>query len=91
MLFRSQHYSRLAIDSGADLVVGHHPHVIQRVEKYKGGWIAYSLGNFVFDQDFSRETRTGLLLRVIVEGNAIDEVVPREIRINEKFQPTLDL
>lgn len=86
-----QHYSRLAIDSGADLVVGHHPHVIQRVEKYKGGWIAYSLGNFVFDQDFSRETRTGLLLRVIVEGNAIDEVVPREIRINEKFQPTLDL
>lgn len=39
---------RLAIDEGADLVVGHHPHVLQGVEKYKGKFIAYSLGNFCF-------------------------------------------
>lgn len=37
-----------AIDEGADLVVGHHPHVLQGIEKYKGKYIAYSLGNFCF-------------------------------------------
>ena len=38
----------MAIDEGAHLVVGHHPHVIQPVEKYKGRYIAYSLANFCF-------------------------------------------
>lgn len=84
-----QYYSRLAIDSGADLVVGHHPHVTQRVEKYKEGWIAYSLGNFVFDQNFSEETMKGLLLRVEVGNGEIKRVVPREVKINENFQSTL--
>ncbi len=37
-----------AIDAGADLVVGHHPHILQGVEEYNGRMIAYSLGNFVF-------------------------------------------
>lgn len=37
-----------AIDQGADLVIGHHPHVLQSMEKYKGKYIAYSLGNFCF-------------------------------------------
>ena len=37
-----------AIDCGADLVVGHHPHVLQAIEYYKGKYIAYSLGNFCF-------------------------------------------
>ena len=39
---------RMAIDEGADLVVGHHPHVLQGIEKYKGKYIVYSLGNFCF-------------------------------------------
>lgn len=39
---------RYAIDSGADLVLGHHPHVIQGIEEYKGKYIVYSLGNFIF-------------------------------------------
>ena len=38
------------IDAGADLILGHHPHVLQPIEEYKGGVIVYSLGNFVFDQ-----------------------------------------
>lgn len=37
-----------AIDNGVDLVIGHHPHVIQGIEKYKGKYIVYSLGNFCF-------------------------------------------
>lgn len=39
---------RFAIDEGADIVVGHHPHVIQGIEKYKNKYIVYSLGNFCF-------------------------------------------
>ena len=42
--------ARGAVDAGADLVLGHHPHVLQGIEFYKQGVIAYSLGNFVFDQ-----------------------------------------
>lgn len=40
--------SRVAIDLGADLVIGHHPHIIQGIDKYKGCYIIYSLGNFCF-------------------------------------------
>jgi len=52
-----------AIDLGADLVIGHHPHVLQPFEAYRGKLIAYSLGNLVFDQDF-RETWASAVLRV---------------------------
>ena len=40
--------AQFAIDSGADLILGHHPHVIQGIEEYKGKFIVYSLGNFMF-------------------------------------------
>lgn len=43
-----QSLAHTAIDCGADLVVGHHPHVLQGIEKYNGKYIAYSLGNFCF-------------------------------------------
>lgn len=52
------------IDAGADLVIGAHPHVVQQHEDYKGKRIYYSLGNFVFDQYFSPETKRGLLVEV---------------------------
>lgn len=48
------------IDGGADLIIGSHPHVIQNSETYNGKKIYYSLGNFVFDQYFSQETRKGM-------------------------------
>jgi poly-gamma-glutamate capsule biosynthesis protein CapA/YwtB (metallophosphatase superfamily) len=52
------------IDAGADLVVGAHPHVVENVEVYKGKAIFYSLGNFMFDQDFSWATTHGLAVKV---------------------------
>ncbi len=79
--------SKAAINAGADLVIGHHSHVIQPIEKYKGKYIAYSLGNFVFDQKFSKETMKGLMLKVLIENSKIKEVVPIEIKINKYFQP----
>jgi hypothetical protein len=55
-----------AIDDGADLVVCHHPHVLQGFELYQGKLIAHSLGNFVFDQDFL-STFGSAILRVVFE------------------------
>ncbi len=48
---RQRRIAQLAIDCGADVVLGHHPHVLQGIEKYKNGLVFYSLGNFVFDMD----------------------------------------
>lgn len=50
------------IDSGADLIIGHHPHVVQEIEQYKNRIIFYSLGNFIFDQYFSKHTQEGLAI-----------------------------
>jgi poly-gamma-glutamate capsule biosynthesis protein CapA/YwtB (metallophosphatase superfamily) len=78
-----------AIDAGADLVVGHHPHVAQEVEPYKDGWIAYSLGNFIFDQYFSEETMKGLALRVTVKNKGISNVESIVVNISPQSQAYL--
>jgi len=49
------------VDAGADAVIGHHPHVLQAIERYKSGVIAYSLGNFVFPNAKERVRDTGVL------------------------------
>ena len=84
-----QFWAHLAIDSGADLIIGHHPHVVQEIENYKRKYIAYSLGNFIFDQGFSKETMEGLLLKVVVENAKIKEIIPIDIKINKFFQPEI--
>jgi poly-gamma-glutamate synthesis protein (capsule biosynthesis protein) len=81
-----KYFAHLAIDSGADLVIGHHPHVVEEIEKYKEKYIAYSLGNFVFDQKFSKETMEGLMLKVLLKNGKIKEVIPVEVKINQFFQ-----
>ncbi len=55
--------AHLAVDAGADLVIGNHPHWVQAVELYKGKLIAYAHGNFIFDQMWSYETRVGVIGR----------------------------
>lgn len=79
--------ARASIDAGATLVIGHHPHVVQGVEKYKNGYIAYSLGNFIFDQNFSRPTSKGLLLKTEIVGKSITNVQLIEVSFNQTFQP----
>jgi poly-gamma-glutamate synthesis protein (capsule biosynthesis protein) len=61
--------ARAFIDNGADIVIGHHPHVVQEAELYKDRPIFYSLGNFIFDQYFSKETQEGLALTVSFLNN----------------------
>jgi poly-gamma-glutamate capsule biosynthesis protein CapA/YwtB (metallophosphatase superfamily) len=82
-------FSKAAIDAGADLVIGHHPHVIQKYEKYKDKYIFYSLGNFVFDENFSEETMQGLMVRAVVENKKIKSVEPIKTQINNSFQVEL--
>jgi D-alanyl-D-alanine carboxypeptidase len=80
-----------AIDAGARVVAGHHPHVVQNVEEYNGGVIAYSLGNFVFDQNFSPETMEGLMLKVEFDSeNTIAAVIPIPVKMNEYYQPEIE-
>lgn len=81
--------SKKAIDWGADIIIGHHPHVIQPVVEYNEGIIAYSLGNFVFDQNFSEETMTGLLLKVEIRDKKIITFDTITVKINDRFQPTI--
>ena len=81
-------YSELAIDAGADLVVGHHPHVVEALEQYKSVYIIYSLGNFIFDQNFSPETMSGGLLEVEVnpDSKKIEKVTLKKVLLNKMFQ-----
>jgi poly-gamma-glutamate capsule biosynthesis protein CapA/YwtB (metallophosphatase superfamily) len=76
------------IDAGADLIVGSHPHVTQPLEPYHDHWIAYSLGNFVFDQE-GPGTHRGLMLKVTVKDKRVVAVVPIAININSQFQPAV--
>lgn len=65
------------IDQGVDLIIGSHPHVVQENEEYKGKRIFYSLGNFVFDQDFSYDTKHGIAVGVdFVNDKADFEIIP---------------
>ena len=59
------------VDAGADLVVGAHPHVIQSIETYNGIPIIYSLGNFLFDQDWSLPTQQGMVASVTLTAGDI--------------------
>lgn len=83
--------SRAAIDAGACLVIGHHPHVVQGTEVYRGGFIAYSLGNFVFDIDTLEGAREGAILRVLLGDAGVEAVDLIPVRIVDDVQPRLIL
>jgi len=80
-----------AVDWGADLVLGHHPHVLQEIEVYKGRIIAYSLGNFVFGSESNR-TNTSMILLLTFKGNTLfrAEAVPLDVNnYRVKYQPRI--
>ncbi len=84
-------FARKLIDAGADIVVGHHPHVPEEAEWYEGKLILYSLGNLVFDQNFSADTMSGLIARVRItpagmEADFFKSSLDKEYRI-ETIEP----
>jgi len=74
------------IDAGADLIVGGHPHVIQMSEDYKGKKIYYSLGNFVFDQYFQKETTEGLGVGITVNPDLSMEYSELKFEMTKRGQ-----
>jgi gamma-polyglutamate biosynthesis protein CapA len=64
-------FAHAAIDAGAKLVIGHHPHVVQPSESYRDGLIFYSLGNFIFDQYQRVETQHGEVVQISFVGRNI--------------------
>jgi len=84
-----QELARLAIDSGADVVIGHHPHWIQKYEEYKGKPIYYSLGNLVFDQMWSEETRQGLVVKLTFSGKNLIKQEQFTTKIFDYGQPAI--
>jgi len=84
---RQEKLATKAIDNGADLVIGHHPHVIEDIGSYKGKPIVYSLGNFIFDQYFSKDTMRGMLYKVTFSGKEIVNTESKMITLNKKYQP----
>jgi len=82
-------FAHAAIDAGADLVIGHHPHVVQTMEKYKGKYIFYSLGNFVFDQPQSQETKEGLAIKVYFAKDGINKISLLPVVMENLVQPRM--
>jgi poly-gamma-glutamate synthesis protein (capsule biosynthesis protein) len=81
--------ARQAIDRGATMVVTNHPHLIQGMELYSGKPIVYSVGNFIFDQMFSVQVRTGLILEITLRGNTVVGLRTRGVEIQDFNQPRL--
>ncbi len=84
-----QQAAHLAIDSGADMVLGSHPHWMQAIESYKGRLIIYCLGNFVFDQDWSRETVEGCMLHLHWRGTTLASMRFVPYLIKDRCQPNI--
>ncbi|MEA3326564.1 MAG: CapA family protein [Chloroflexota bacterium] len=78
-----QNIAHLAIDSGASLVIGSHPHVLQRIDEYQEGLIVYSMGNFVFD-NFLFPPNYSAILKVELSPNGVEsyELIDVIIQLN---------
>lgn len=87
-----------AVDMGADIVIGHHPHVLQGIEEYKGKMIAYSLGNFCFGGNQNPRDKDTMIFRqtfIVKHGDVVDardyEVIPcsiSSVTSRNNYQPT---
>lgn len=73
---RVQSLARAFIDAGAEIVIGSHPHVVLEHELYRGKYIYYSLGNFIFDQYFNEAVRSGLVLNIAFDEDGVESITP---------------
>lgn len=76
-----------AVDSGADLIIGNHPHTVGGVEIYKNKFITYAHGNFIFDQMWSQETREGVIGKYVFDKYGLTDVSYFPVIIENYSQP----
>lgn len=87
--------AQIWIDAGADLIIGAHPHVVQSTEIIDGVPVIYSLGNFLFDQDFSRATQIGAVADVTISASEITitfspvSILKRQMFVDHDLDETL--
>ena len=79
--------SRALTDAGVDVVVGGHPHWVQGWESIAGATVVHSLGNFVFDMDFMRETNEGIFVEIVSRGGRVVAIEPVPYVIDARFTP----
>ncbi len=79
--------AHFSIDKGADIIIGHHPHVVQPLRYYQDKPIFYSLGNFIFDQMWSEETKTGAIGFIEIENGEIIETKLEKTYMSDCCQP----
>ncbi len=82
---RQKSLAHAFIDNGADLIIGHHPHVRQESEEYNGKMIYYSLGNFLFDQYFSTETQRGLGVELTIDSDGGFATTKHEFNLSQSL------
>ncbi len=83
------HLARRIVDAGADLIIGHHPHVLRGVERHGRGWIVYSLGNFVCDMLWDERLRETAICECRLSAAGVEDVRLIGGRINDRCQPEL--
>lgn len=81
--------ARKAIDAGADVIIGHHPHVIQPIEEYNNGIIIYSLGNFLFDMLWSKQVRSGMSVECMVNKGGVQSYKVSLVDIQKDYTPVI--
>ncbi|MCX6752253.1 MAG: CapA family protein [Candidatus Nomurabacteria bacterium] len=93
---RQEYLAHRAVDDGAKIIIGTHPHVVEDTEVYSrkdctqsscASFIAYSLGNFIFDQSWSAPTMKGMLLEVRLNKDGSMTVKKDTVQLNSVFQP----
>ena len=80
-------FAHAAMDAGADLFIGGHPHWPKGIEMYRGKPIFYSVGNFLFDQSWSEETSTGIFADITLYGDRVVQARPIPFVILDRSQP----
>ncbi len=83
---RQEELAHRAVDNGAKIVVGSHPHVVEDMEVYKNSYIMYSLGNLLFDQKFSADTMKGMLVQIRLNKTGGISVTKNTTEQNKYFQ-----
>lgn len=86
---RQRYLGHLAVDAGADLVIGNHPHWVQPVEIYKDKLISYAHGNFIFDQMWSEQTKEGVVGKYTFYDNKLIDVQYFPVQIYDYGQPDI--
>lgn len=80
-------FAHTIVDAGADVILGHHPHVFQGIERYGRGLVVYSLGNFACDMTWDPALRAGLVVRVRMGPHGVLDFSADFVRGSDDYQP----